>query len=84
MRARTCFGAVVAIAVAVLMSPMQEQVSAQSGARVLISEYRLRGPNGPNDEFIQLFNGFLKIFEFFSQVFLAFVKGFIILGIFVT
>jgi len=56
MRARTWFAAAVVIAAVVWMSPMQEQVSAQVGPRIVISEYRLRGPNGPNDEFIQLFN----------------------------
>jgi hypothetical protein len=38
------------------MSPMLEQVSAQSGPGIVISEFRFRGPAGVNDEFIELFN----------------------------
>ena len=38
------------------MSPMQERVSAQSGTSIVISEFRFRGTNGGNDEFIELFN----------------------------
>ena len=56
MKARTWFGAVVVVAAAVWTSPMQEQVSAQSGAGIVISEYRFRGARGTSDEFIELFN----------------------------
>ena len=35
---------------------MQESVSAQSGTSIVISEFRFRGTNGGNDEFIELFN----------------------------
>jgi len=44
-----------AVAVA-YVSPMQEAVSAQSGPGIVISEFRLRGPSGANDEFIELYN----------------------------
>ena len=40
----------------VVLSPFHEHVGAQSGARILISEYRLHGPNGPADEFVELYN----------------------------
>jgi len=42
--------------VAALMSPVLEQVSAQSGPGIVISEFRFRGPAGANDEFIELYN----------------------------
>jgi len=32
------------------------KVSGQSGSALLISEFRLRGPNGANDEFIEIYN----------------------------
>ncbi|HUQ86567.1 MAG TPA: HYR domain-containing protein, partial [Vicinamibacterales bacterium] len=58
MRSRAWLVAAIAVALAVWTSPMQERVSAQSGSPgIVISEYRLRGPNGANDEFIELFNG---------------------------
>ena len=43
----------------VVLSPFHEHVGAQGtgGSGIVISEYRLRGPNGTNDEFIELFNG---------------------------
>jgi hypothetical protein len=41
----------------VALSPFHEHVGAQVGAsRILISEYRLHGPSGANDEFVELFN----------------------------
>ena len=43
----------------VVVSPFQEPAMAQGsgGPGIVISEYRMRGPNGTNDEFIELFNG---------------------------
>lgn len=32
------------------------KVSGQSGAPLLISEFRVRGPNGANDEFVEIYN----------------------------
>ena len=32
------------------------KVTGQSGAALLISEFRVRGPNGANDEFVELYN----------------------------
>src|SRR5687768_5070694 len=56
MRARTWFLVVASITAALFM-PGQRNVSAQTGsATVVISEYRFRGPSGPNDEFVELFN----------------------------
>jgi predicted extracellular nuclease len=46
----------VAAAVAACFTPLHENISAQSGPSVLISEFRFSGPNGVNDEFIELFN----------------------------
>jgi len=41
----------------VLMSVAdQARLGAQSGTSVVINEFRVRGPNGGNDEFIELFN----------------------------
>ena len=43
----------------VVLSPFHEHVGAQNGVgvpRVVISEYRFRGPSGSSDEFIELFN----------------------------
>jgi hypothetical protein len=43
----------------VVLSPFHEHVGAQVGtgvARILISEYRFRGPLGTSDEFVELFN----------------------------
>ena len=43
----------------VVLSPFHEHVGAQSGVgvpRVVISEYRFRGPSGSSDEFVELFN----------------------------
>ena len=42
----------------VVLSPFHEHAGAQTAATpaILISEYRHRGPNGTNDEFIELFN----------------------------
>ena len=56
MRSRTLAFTVVALAMTALLSPMQEKVSAQAGAAIVISEFRFRGPQGANDEFIELFN----------------------------
>ena len=41
---------------AVQMSPVLEEVSAQSGPGIVISELRFSGPNGVSDEFIELYN----------------------------
>jgi predicted extracellular nuclease len=35
---------------------MQQNVAAQAGPGIVISEFRFRGPNGGNDEFVELFN----------------------------
>ena len=32
------------------------RVTGQSGSALLISEFRVRGPNGANDEFIEIYN----------------------------
>lgn len=55
MRSRAWLMAALAMAAAP-MSPMLEQVSAQSGPGIVISEFRFRGPAGANDEFIELYN----------------------------
>lgn len=55
MRSRAWLMAALATAAAP-MSPMLEQVSAQSGPGIVISEFRFRGPAGANDEFIELYN----------------------------
>ncbi len=55
MRLRAWLVAAVTIVTVILMSPMP-RVSARSASGVVISEYRFRGPLGPNDEFIELFN----------------------------
>ncbi|HEX6162127.1 MAG TPA: HYR domain-containing protein [Vicinamibacterales bacterium] len=51
-----CLAAVTLLCVA--LPPFHEHANAQgtSAPAVVISEYRLRGPNGVNDEFIELFN----------------------------
>jgi predicted extracellular nuclease len=56
MRSRALALTVVALTMTVLLSPMQEMVSAQSGSGIVISEYRFRGPAGINDEFVEIFN----------------------------
>lgn len=56
MRSRAWLVAAVTVVAVVWMSPMQERVAAQSGSGIVISEYRFRGPNGMNDEFVELFN----------------------------
>ncbi|MEO6224040.1 MAG: lamin tail domain-containing protein, partial [Vicinamibacterales bacterium] len=56
MSSRTLALTVVALTMNVLVNPLQERVSAQSGTGIVISEYRFRGPAGANDEFIELFN----------------------------
>ena len=55
MRARAWFVAVAAVVSTMLMSTMPK-LNARSASGVVISEYRFRGPNGQNDEFIELFN----------------------------
>lgn len=55
MRSRAWLMAALAMAAAP-MSPMLEQVSAQSGPGIVISEFRFRGPAGANDEFIEIYN----------------------------
>ena len=35
---------------------MHERLAAQDSTGIMISEFRFRGPNGINDEFIELFN----------------------------
>ena len=45
-----------ALTMAAHVSPMLETVSAQGGPGIVISEFRLRGPSGANDEFIELYN----------------------------
>jgi len=44
------------LAAAMYATSMQTPVAAQSGTGVVISEFRFRGTNGGNDEFIELFN----------------------------
>lgn len=44
------------LAAAMYSTQMQAPVAAQAGAGVVISEFRFRGTNGGNDEFIELFN----------------------------
>lgn len=56
MRSRALALTVVALAMTALLLPMQEPISAQAGTAIVISEYRFRGPQGGNDEFIELFN----------------------------
>lgn len=56
MGSRVRFWAVVAAAITATFTPMQEQISAQSGPGIVISEFRLAGPRGTNDEFVELFN----------------------------
>ena len=48
----------VAIAAPLVLMTVAEQarLGAQSGTSVVINEFRVRGPNGGNDEFIELFN----------------------------
>ena len=48
----------VAIAAPLVLMTVAEQarLGAQSGTSVVINEFRARGPNGGNDEFIELFN----------------------------
>ena len=55
MRSRSWLVAVFVV-MAVQMSPMLEKVSAQGAPGIVISELRLNGPTGLNDEFIELFN----------------------------
>jgi len=45
-----------AVAVAGLIAAVMPDAQAQSGAGIVISEFRLRGAVGGNDEFIELFN----------------------------
>jgi predicted extracellular nuclease len=56
MKARAWFVAAATMAVAVAVTLKQEHLSARSASGIVISEYRLRGPAGANDEFIELFN----------------------------
>jgi hypothetical protein len=56
MRSRDWLLAVVAALGVTALYPMQDTLSAQSGTGVVISEFRFRGPQGANDEFIELFN----------------------------
>jgi hypothetical protein len=42
------------LTVCVLCLPVD--AGAQAGGTLIISEFRLRGPNGPNDEFIEIYN----------------------------
>lgn len=46
-----------AVVMTALLFPMLERLAAQSSTGIMISEFRFRGPNGINDEFIELFNG---------------------------
>src|ERR1700741_1426511 len=53
------FALAAATLLSVVLSPLHEHVGAQTGTTapvIVISEYRMRGPNGTNDEFIELFN----------------------------
>jgi hypothetical protein len=56
MRSRDLLLAVVAAVGVTTLYPTHGTVSAQSGAGMVISEFRFRGPSGVNDEFIELFN----------------------------
>jgi hypothetical protein len=42
--------------VAGLMALFEAGPTAQQGVPLLISEFRTRGPNGPNDEFVEIYN----------------------------
>lgn len=55
MRSRLLRALVVCAALA-MTAGRQAHVAAQSSAAVVISEFRTRGPNGGNDEFIELYN----------------------------
>lgn len=55
MRARTWFVAAVTVMAAVV-APVHEPISAQAPSSIVISEFRLRGLAGGNDEFIELHN----------------------------
>ena len=55
----TIFFLLVLFAFALFMAllPQATKVGAQTGgAPLIISEFRLRGPNGANDEFIEIYN----------------------------
>lgn len=47
---------VAGVMAAALFTPVQENLSAQTGPGIVISELRLAGPRGTNDEFVELFN----------------------------
>src|SRR5688572_21462825 len=47
---------VAAVTAVALFTPMQDQVAAQSGPGIVISEFRFSGPAGVSDEFVELFN----------------------------
>ena len=54
---RASFAAIVAFLLLIMISGLQN-VSAQTATagEIIISEFRVRGPNGANDEFIELYN----------------------------
>jgi len=53
---KLCVALACACAVIVFPTSNQTRLHAQAGSSVVISEFRTRGPNGGNDEFVELFN----------------------------
>ena len=54
--ARTFFLGLFALAFLLTLLPAAGNVGAQTGAPLIISEFRVRGPNGANDEFVEIYN----------------------------
>jgi predicted extracellular nuclease len=50
------FAAVLTLAFTLGLIPLQYSTAAAGSSSVVISEFRVRGPNGGNDEFIELYN----------------------------
>lgn len=57
-RSSIVFGLLVAVVVVAtnMLTPMTAQSQTATAAQLIISEFRLRGPNGANDEFIEIYN----------------------------